>query len=120
MGIAATSCSCAAYLDDDKSSPAGDDRMSVFVDLRNERDLGFEIDIEKKGRFPFGKALLWYEEASLKRLHAGAPDRREHVGPVIGMKRTDFNRTAPGLLVVRSRPPIHSDTPLEHGRSMLW
>src|SRR5258708_2790532 len=53
-----------------------------------------EIDIEKKGHFPFGKALLWNEEASLKRLHAGAPDRREHVGPVIGTKRTDFDRTA--------------------------
>src|SRR5712671_3880356 len=85
---------CVAWLDDDKSSPACDDRMSIFVDLRNERDMGFEIDNEKKGHFPFGKALLWNEEASLKRLHAGAPDRREHVGPVIGTKRTDFNRTA--------------------------
>jgi hypothetical protein len=56
--------------------------------------MGFEIDIEKKGHFPFGKALLWYEEASLKRLHAGASDRREHIGPVIGTKRTDFDRTA--------------------------
>src|SRR6267154_3883203 len=66
---------CVAWLDDDESSPARDDRMSIFVDLRSERDMGFEIDIEKKGHFPFGKALLWYEEASLKRLHAGPSDR---------------------------------------------
>src|SRR5712664_965262 len=85
---------CVAWLDDDKSSPARDDRMSIFVDLRNECDMGFEIDIEKKGHFLLGKALLWHEEAPLKRLHAGPSDRREHFGPVIGTKRTDFNRTA--------------------------
>ena len=56
--------------------------------------MGFEIDVEEEGHFPFGKALLWREEASLKRLHAGASDRREHVGPVIGTKRADCDRTA--------------------------
>jgi hypothetical protein len=84
-----------AWLDDDKSSAARDDRMSIFfVDLRNKRDMGFEIDIEKEGDFPFGKALLRHEEASLKRLHAGASDRSQHVGPVIGTKRADLDRTA--------------------------
>ncbi len=42
-----------AWLDNDKSSTACDDRMSVFVDLCNERDMGFEIDIEKEGYLPF-------------------------------------------------------------------
>src|SRR6267143_5401817 len=83
-----------AWLDDDITAAAHDSRSSIFVDLRNERDMGFEIDIEKEGHFPFGKALLWYEEPSLKRLHAGPSDRREHFGPVIGTKRTDFNQTA--------------------------
>ena len=48
---------CVAGLDDDISSAAGDDRMSIFVDLRNERDMGFEIDIEKDRPFPVRKSL---------------------------------------------------------------
>src|ERR1700676_2554169 len=83
-----------AWLDDDKSSSARDNRMSIFIDLRNERDMGFEVDVQEEGQFRFGKALLWREEASLKRLHADASDRGEHIGPVRGTKRTDFDRTA--------------------------
>jgi hypothetical protein len=53
----------------------------------------FEIDVEEEGDLLLGETLLWHKEAPLERLCAGPPDGREHLGPVIGAKRADFDRT---------------------------
>src|SRR5438105_2394707 len=81
-----------AGLDNDIASTS-DDRRSVFIDLRDERDMVFEIDVEKKRQFLLRETLLWYEKASSQRLRAGSSDGREHLGSVIGTKCANFNRT---------------------------
>ena len=82
-----------AWPHNDIASAAGDHRVSVFIDFRDERDMVVEIDIEEEGHLLLREALLWHEEAPLKRLRAGPSDRRKHLGPVIGTKRADFDRT---------------------------
>jgi hypothetical protein len=79
--------------DNDIASATDDRRRFVFVDLRDQRDMIFEIDVEKKRQLLLRETLLWREKASLQRLRAGSSDRREHLGSVIGTKRADFNRT---------------------------
>ena len=64
-------------------------RLSILFDLCDERDMGFEVDVEEEGDFPFGKTLLWHEETPLKRLRAGASDSGEHIGPIVGTKRAN-------------------------------
>src|SRR5260370_12238018 len=80
--------------DNDMTSAAGDSRASAFIDLRDERDVALEIDVEEEGHLLLREALLWREKASLNRLCAGPSDRREHLGPVIGTKGADVDRTA--------------------------
>jgi hypothetical protein len=67
--------------------------MPVFIDLRDERDMVFEIDVEEEGQLLLREALLWREKAPLERLRAGPSDRREHLGPVIGTKCANFDWT---------------------------
>src|SRR5258706_1344965 len=78
--------------DNDISSTAGDSRASVFIDLRDERDMVFEVDVHEEGYLLLREALFWREKAPLKRLRACAPYRREHLGPVVGTKCPDFDR----------------------------
>jgi hypothetical protein len=82
-----------ARLDNDIASTAGDDGAPVFIDLRNERDVVFEIDVEKESQLLLGKAFLWREKAPPERVRTRSSDRREHPGPVIGAKGADFNRS---------------------------
>src|ERR1700733_4160583 len=79
--------------DNDIASTTDDRRRFVFIDLRDERDMVFEIDVEKKRQLLLRETLLWCEKASPQRLRAGSSDRREHPGSVIGTKCADFNRT---------------------------
>jgi hypothetical protein len=80
--------------DNNIASTADDDGVAAFVDFRDERDMIFEIDIQEESLLPFRKAFLWYEEAPTQRLCAGSSNRREHLGPVIGTERADFDRAA--------------------------
>ena len=68
-------------------------RLSILFDLCDERDMGFEVDVEEEGDFPFGRTLLWHEETPLKRLRAGASDSGEHIGPIVGTKRANDDGT---------------------------
>lgn len=77
--------------DNDVASTASYDGSPVFIDLRHQRDVVFEIDIEKESQLLLRKAFLRREKAPLERLWAGSSDRREHRGPVIGTKCTDLD-----------------------------
>src|SRR3954452_19816948 len=77
--------------DNDKASTADNDGVSLFINLRDERDLAFEIDVEEESHLPLREAFLWREKAPLERLRAGPPDRREHLGPVVGTKRPNLD-----------------------------
>ena len=79
--------------DNDITSTTGNRGVSLVVDLCDERDMVFEIDVEEEGDLLFGEALLWHKEAQPQRLCAGPSDRGEHLGPVIVTKRADFDRT---------------------------
>src|SRR5438270_1054874 len=42
----------------DKASTADNDGVSVFINLRDERDVAFEIDVEEESHLPLREAFL--------------------------------------------------------------
>src|SRR5437763_14639506 len=78
----------------DVASTTDNCRAAVLIDLRNERDMAFEIDVEEESDLLVRETFFWPEETPLNRLGTRSSDRGQHPVLVTGMKRADFNRPA--------------------------
>ena len=80
--------------DHDIASTTDNCRAAVLIDLRHERDMAFEIDVEEESDLLVRETFFWPEETPLNRLGTRSSDRGQHPVLVTGMKRADFNRPA--------------------------
>src|SRR4051794_7635706 len=83
-----------AGLCDDAASPADDDLASVLSGERDQGTMIDKIDVDEEGDLLLRKTALRYEEAPLQRLCASTADCRQHIVPIIGPQRANFNFAA--------------------------
>ena len=76
----------------DDITPAANDCAAATISHHcHQGDMAGEIDVQKEVNFLFGKIASQAEEATIKRLSAGAIDSCDEIGPIARRKRADFN-----------------------------